>query len=105
VPEPVKIAFRSFSDIKDPRTYAAPDESLLLQAGCSSSLDPNFNLTEWWRIAEGEKLSGPFNVGDELVAGVLQVLERVSPFLINCICPIVNQGYRGCPAQGFVPGQ
>jgi hypothetical protein len=80
VPEPVKIAFRSFSDIKDPRTYTAHDECLLLQAGRSASLNPNFNFTEWWRIPEGEKLSGPFNVGDELVAGVLQVLERVSAF-------------------------
>ena len=105
MPEPVKIAFCSFSDIKDPTMYAAPDQSLLLQAGHSTSLNPNFNLTEWWRIVKGKKLSGPFNVGDKLVTGVLQVLERVSAFFINCICPIVNQGYRGCPVQSFVPGQ
>jgi hypothetical protein len=78
VPEPVRIAFRSFSDIKDPRTYVARNESLLLQTGNNASVNPNFNLTEWWRISRGEKLSRPFNVGDELVAGVLQVLERVS---------------------------
>ena len=81
MPEPLKIAFCSFSDIKDPRTYAACDESLLLQAWHSMSLNPNFKFTEWWRIAEGETLSGPFNVGDKLVAEVLQVLERVSAFM------------------------
>jgi len=47
MPEPVKIAFCSFSDIKDPTMYAAPNQSLLLQAGHSASLNPNFNLTEW----------------------------------------------------------
>jgi hypothetical protein len=78
VPGPVRIAFRSFSDIKDPRTYVARDESLLLQTGNIASVIPNFNLTEWWRISRGEKLSRPFNIGDELVAGVLQVLDRVS---------------------------
>lgn len=78
MPEPVRIAFRSFSDIKDPRTYVACNESLLLQTGHNASVNPDFNLTEWWRMARGEKLSRPFNVGDELVAGMLQVLERVS---------------------------
>ena len=38
MPEPVKIAFRSFLDIKDPRTYAACDESLLLKASHSTPL-------------------------------------------------------------------
>jgi hypothetical protein len=81
VPKPVRIAFRSFPDIKDPRTYVARDESLLLQTAHNASVNPDFNLTEWWRIARGEKLSRLFNGGDELVAGVLQVLERVSTLL------------------------
>jgi hypothetical protein len=78
VPEPVRIAFRSFADIKDPGTYAVRGESLLLQTGHNASVNRNFNLTEWWTIAKGEKLSRPFNVGDELVAELLQVLEKVS---------------------------
>ncbi len=78
VPEPVRVAFRSFSDIKNPGTYAAPDGSLLLQAGSRTSADPKFNLTEWWKVAEGEKLSKPFDVGEELAAGLLRALEMVS---------------------------
>jgi len=75
VPKPVKITFCSFLDIKDPTIYAAPNQSLLLQAGHSASLNPNFNLTEWWRIAKGKKLSGPFNVSDELVTGAASPRE------------------------------
>jgi hypothetical protein len=78
VPEPIKVAFRSFSDIKNPGTYAAPEESVLFQVTHKTSFDPNFNLTEWWKIAEGEKLSKQFNVREELVAGLLHVLEMVS---------------------------
>jgi hypothetical protein len=80
VPELVRVAFRSFSDVKNPGTYAAPDESLLRQAECRTSVDPNFNFnfTEWWKTAEGEKLSKPFDVGEELVEGLLRVLEMVS---------------------------
>jgi len=78
VPEPVKVTFHSFSDIKSPGTYVASDESMLLQATYTTSVDSNFNLTEWWNIAEGEKLSKPFDVGEELVAGLLHVLEMVS---------------------------
>ncbi len=51
---------------------------MLLQATYTTSVDSNFNLTEWWNIAEGEKLSKPFDVGEELVAGLLHVLEMVS---------------------------
>ena len=80
IPEPVRIAFRSFSDIKNPRTYAEPDESLLLQARTKASIGPKFNLTEWWKLAEGENLSKPFDVGEELVAGLLCALETVSAF-------------------------
>jgi hypothetical protein len=78
VPEPVRVAFRSFSDIKNPGTYVASDKSVLLQVTYKTSVNPNFNLTEWWKIPEGEKLSKPFDVGEELVAGLLRVLEMVS---------------------------
>ena len=77
MPEPVRIAFRSFSDIKNPGTYADPDESLR-QTWSKISVYPQFNLTEWWKIAEGDKLSKPFDVGEELVAGLLRALDRVS---------------------------
>jgi len=85
VPEPVRIAFRSFSDIKNSGgTYSAPDsapdKSLLIQAGNNASVDSKFNFTEWWRILEGEKLTKPFDVGEELVAGLQRVLEMVSAF-------------------------
>lgn len=43
-----------------------------------TSADPKFNITEWWKIAEGEKLSEPFDVGEELVAALLRVLEMAS---------------------------
>ena len=78
VPEPLRIAFRSFSDIENPGTYTAPNKSLLQQASYKTSVDSNFNFTEWWKFAESEKLSKPFDVGDELVAGLLHVLEIVS---------------------------
>jgi hypothetical protein len=78
VPEPVRVAFRSFSDIKNPGTYAAPDGSLLQLAGYKTSIDPKFRFTEWWKIAEGEKLSQPFDIGEELVAELLRILEMVS---------------------------
>jgi hypothetical protein len=41
-------------------------------------INPKFNLTEWWKIEEGEKLSKPFDVGEELVAGLLHALAMVS---------------------------
>lgn len=78
IPEPVKVAFRSFSDIKNPGTYEAPDVNLLLQPASATSIDPKFGLTEWWKMEEGQKLSKPFDVGDELVAGLLHALEMVS---------------------------
>jgi len=78
VPGPVRVAFRSFSDIKNPETYAAPDGSLLLQAGSRTSVDLQFNLTEWWEIAEGAKLSKPFDICEELAAELLRALEMVS---------------------------
>jgi hypothetical protein len=78
VPEAVGIAFRSFSDIMNPGTYLPQDGGRLLQAGYSTSVNPDFNFTEWWKFEEGEKMSRPFDIGDELVAGILHVLERVS---------------------------
>src|SRR5258708_40350775 len=91
VPEPVKVAFRSFSDIKSPGTYVASDESMLLQATYTTSVNSNFNLTEWWNIAEGEKLSKPFDVGEELVAGVVHGLEVGSAFF-HIYAPKSNRG-------------
>jgi len=77
VPEPVRIAFRSFSNIRNPGTFSAPKERLLLQAGCKASVDPKFDSTEWWKIAKGEQLREPFDVGEEMVDGLLEVLEMV----------------------------
>lgn len=78
MPEPVRIAFRSFSDIKNPQSYAAPEESLLKQARFEGWVDEKFNLTEWWKLEEGEKLSKPLDVSEELVAGLQGVLEEAS---------------------------
>jgi hypothetical protein len=78
VPEPVRIAFRCFSDIKNPETYTAPDENPLLQAGCKISINSSFNFKEWWKLGEGEKLSKPFDIGDELVAELICSLTAVS---------------------------
>ena len=77
MPGPVKIAFRSFSDIKNPETYAAPEEDLL-QARCKTPADTEFNFTEWWDVEKCEEFGKPFDVGDELVAGLLRVLEKVT---------------------------
>jgi len=77
VPEAVRIAFRSFSDIRNPGTYATHDGGLLPQAGYGASVNPNFFFTEWWKF-EGKKMSRPFDIGDELVAQILHVLEKVS---------------------------
>ena len=59
--------------------YNAPDESML-QALRKMPIDPKFNLMEWWEIAEGEKLSKLFNVGEELVPGLLWALAIVGVF-------------------------
>jgi hypothetical protein len=81
LPEPVRIAFRSFSDIKKPETYSAPDEHLLPPASYETTIDRIFNFTEWWKIDEGEELDKPFDIGEELTAGLLRVLEGVSALL------------------------
>ena len=54
------------------------DGSLPLQGRFDISVDIKFNLTEWWKIPEGKKLTKPFDVGEELVAGLLRALEVVS---------------------------
>ncbi|KAF8256695.1 hypothetical protein EI94DRAFT_1710437 [Lactarius quietus] len=36
---------------------------------------PHFNFTEWWKIGEGDTMGEPFDVHDELVEGLLHVLE------------------------------
>lgn len=78
MPNPVRIAFRSFSDIENPETYVEPPESLVLRAGYKASVGLEFNLTEWWKFDAGRTLSKPFDVGEELVSGLLRVLEIVS---------------------------
>ena len=80
MPEPIRIAFRSFSDIKNVGTYAAPKISLLLQVGCKESVDSSFKFREWRRIVEGNTLTGPFDVSEDLVAELLRILEEVSVF-------------------------
>ena len=75
MPEHVRIAFQSFSDINDSETYSPPSRHLLPQ---EASIDSGFNFTEWWKIAEGEILKKLFDLGKELVAGLLRVLEAVS---------------------------
>jgi len=52
-----------------------------MQAGSKTSIGPKFNLTEWWKVTEGENLSKPFDIGEELVAGLLCALETVSALL------------------------
>ena len=81
LPEPVRIAFRSFLDIKKPETFSAPDEHLLPPASYKTTIGQTFKFTEWWNIGEGEELEKPFDIGEELTAGLLHVLERVSTLL------------------------
>ena len=58
--------------------YTEPNGSLSLQGGSDTSVDTKFNFTEWWKTPAGNNLSEPFDVGEELVAGLLRVLEVVS---------------------------
>jgi hypothetical protein len=81
-------------DIKNPGTYSAPDETLVLQTGPETSAGQAFNLTKWWNITEGERLSKPFDVGEELVAGLLSALKMVRAiFYIQILYSF--QGYSG----------
>jgi hypothetical protein len=73
----VRVAFNGFSDIRTPRSYAAPDGSRLLQSNVRPSDTPKFNFTEWWEIGEGETMEKPFDVREEVVVGLLRALEKV----------------------------
>lgn len=77
VPESVRIAFHSFSDLRNPGTYTTPDGSRQLPGEVQESTISQFNFTEWWKIGEGETMSEPFNVRDEVVVGLLHALEMV----------------------------
>ena len=77
MPEPVRIAFHSFSDIRNPGTYATRNGNQKLKGEIQASAIPRFNFTEWWKIGEGVEMKEPFDVGDELVAGLLHALETV----------------------------
>jgi hypothetical protein len=76
VPELIRVIFGSFSDIRDPGSYTAPNGSLLPQ-GKEQPLDTaKFNFTEWWKIREGETMGEPFDVHNEVV-GLLHALDMV----------------------------
>jgi hypothetical protein len=84
VPESVRVAFRSFSDIGRSGSYAAPNGSSLSQGNLGKvqpSGTPQFNFTEWWKIGEGEAMGEPFDVRDEVVVGLLHALEMVCALL------------------------
>ncbi|KAF8266110.1 hypothetical protein EI94DRAFT_1803596 [Lactarius quietus] len=75
VPESVRVAFHSFSDIRNPGSYTAPDGSQLPKGNVQQANTPQFNFTEWWEIGQGDTLSEPFDVRDEIVRELLRVLE------------------------------
>ncbi|KAF8261035.1 hypothetical protein EI94DRAFT_1705857 [Lactarius quietus] len=75
VPESVQDAFHSFSDIRNPGSYTATDRRQLPKGDIHKSDAPHFNFTEWWKIGEGDTMGEPFDVCDELVEGLLRVLE------------------------------
>jgi hypothetical protein len=77
VPESIRVAFQSFSDIRNPGSYTTLDRSRLPQGKVEPSHAPQFNFTEWWNIGEGETMREPFDVRDEVVAGLLHALEKV----------------------------
>lgn len=67
VPESVRVAFHSYSDVRKPGSYTAPDGSHLLQDKAEPSHTPQFHFTEWWNIGEGEEMREPFDIRDEVV--------------------------------------
>jgi len=81
VPESVRVAFHSFSDIKKPGSYTAPGRSWLPHGKVQPSDTPQFTFREWWKIREGETLGEPFDVRDVLVKGLVDVLEKVCTVL------------------------
>jgi hypothetical protein len=79
VPESVKIAFHSFSDIRNPGTYATSNRDQKLKGKGKVQALPilPFSLTEWWNFGEGVVMKEPFDVRDELIAGLLRALKMV----------------------------
>lgn len=77
VPESIRIAFRSFSDIRNPGSYTAVDGSWLPKDKAKPSNIARFNFTEWWKVRESETSGKVFDVRDEVVAGLLRALEMV----------------------------
>ncbi|KAN0128682.1 hypothetical protein V8E53_013501 [Lactarius tabidus] len=86
VPESIRVAFGSFSDIRNPGSYTAPYGSLLPQ-GKEQSDTATFNFTEWWKFGEGETMEEPFDVCDEVVEGLLHALGmlRDAPMMVTHI--------------------
>ena len=80
VPESLRVTFHSFSDIRKPGSYTAPGGSWLPQGSVQLS-DNQFNFREWWKIREGETLGEPFDVRDELVKELVDLLDKVCPLL------------------------
>jgi hypothetical protein len=103
VPKSVVIAFQSYSDIRDPGTYTAPDVTGLQQAQDKSSRIFHSCFTEWWRAGEREKLEEPFDFRNELVVMLLRVLEEVCAFFIYRPSDKPAGFLSGKLAQIFVP--
>ncbi|KAH9007619.1 hypothetical protein EDB85DRAFT_1904881 [Lactarius pseudohatsudake] len=79
VPESVKIAFHSFSDIRNPGTYATSNQNQKLKGKGKVQASPTlpFSLTEWWNAGEGVVMKEPFDVRDELIVGLLRALKMI----------------------------
>jgi hypothetical protein len=95
VPESVRVAFRSFSDIRNPGSYTAPDGSRLLQGEVQLSYIAQFNFTEWWKIEEEETMREPFDVRNEVVAGLLHALETVCTLFHLQVLELTRTTARG----------
>ncbi|KAF8258337.1 hypothetical protein EI94DRAFT_1815546 [Lactarius quietus] len=75
VPESVQDAFHSFSDIRNPGSYTATNGRQLPKGDIHKSDAPHLNFTEWWKIGEGDTMGEAFDVCNELLEGLLHVLE------------------------------
>lgn len=95
MPESVRVAFRSFSDIRNPGSYTAPDGSQLLRAEVQPSHTPQFNFTEWWKFEEEETMREPFDVRDEVVVGLLHALETVCTLFHLQVLELTRTTARG----------
>jgi hypothetical protein len=77
VPESIRIAFHSFSDIRVAGSYTTPERGQVPTGGTPPPSDaPQFNFTEWWKTGEGET-TRPFDVRDELIPKLLLASEKV----------------------------